>query len=192
MIAIADAIGGDWPERARRAALALSGGRREESAGIELLADLKAIFDARQVDSAHTSKEIVEALVAMEERPWPEWSHGKPLTTRQLATLLDPFKVKPRTIRTATGTPKGYHLVDFADAFARYVPRPPFPSATPPQPQKAAVSEPTRSATADNDVADENAAETAENRQCCGVADENPRDDDDDYFGDLEDGRTGP
>ena len=49
MLAIADAIGGDWPERGRRAALAISGGRREESAGIELLADIKAIFDARQV-----------------------------------------------------------------------------------------------------------------------------------------------
>ena len=81
MIAIADAIGGDWPERARRAALALSGGRREESAGIELLADIKAIFDAqagRRSDKL-TSKEIVEALVAMEDRPWPEWS------TRQAA-----------------------------------------------------------------------------------------------------------
>jgi putative DNA primase/helicase len=174
MIAIANVIGGEWPERARGAAMALSGGRREESAGIELLADIKAVFDTRQIDRL-TSKDLVEALGAMEDRPWPEWSRGKPLTARQLARLLEPFKIKPKVIRQAHGTPRGYELGAFADVFARYViPDPPSPTATPQQPQEAAISEPITSATAENDVAETNGPETAEDGQCCGVADESP------------------
>ncbi len=56
----------------------------------------------------------------MEERPWVEWKNDKPITPRQIAKLLEQFKVKPDTIRTAVGTAKGYMLEDFTDAFARY------------------------------------------------------------------------
>jgi hypothetical protein len=46
LLAIADAIGGDWPERARKAAVALVGAARdaEPSLGIRLLADTKTVF----------------------------------------------------------------------------------------------------------------------------------------------------
>ena len=137
LLAIADAAGGDWPGRARRAAVELSGGPREETAGVEVLEDIRAIFDDKQATGL-SSAEIVEALSKMEDRPWPEWSQGKPITTRQLAKLLEPFKIRPATIRLSiTGKPtaKGYTLADFADAFARYIPEiPPFRSVTPSQP----------------------------------------------------------
>ncbi len=48
-----------------------SGGRREESAGIELLADLKAILDAKRVDRL-TSKEIVEAPHVRDHHATPD------------------------------------------------------------------------------------------------------------------------
>jgi hypothetical protein len=37
--------------------------------------------------------------------------------------LLAPFAIAPATIRTAAGTPKGYLLAQFEDAFARYLPK---------------------------------------------------------------------
>ena len=62
------------------------------------------------------------ALIAIEGRPWAEWKAGKPITANGLARLLAPFAIAPGTIRTGTGTPKGYQLAQFEDAFARYLP----------------------------------------------------------------------
>ena len=59
--------------------------------------------------------------MAIEGRPWAEWKAGKPLSANGLARLLAPFGIAPATIRTATGTPKGYQLTQFEDAFARYL-----------------------------------------------------------------------
>jgi hypothetical protein len=66
---------------------------------------------------------LVEALVAIEGRPWAEWKSGKPITANGLARLLAPFRIAPATIRTGDRTAKGYHFAQFEDAFARY-PRP--------------------------------------------------------------------
>src|SRR3989442_564274 len=58
-----------------------------------------------------------------EGRPWPEWRDGKPITPRQLAALLRPYEIVPRTIRLDDdSTAKGYHLEAFAEAFDRYLP----------------------------------------------------------------------
>ena len=69
-----------------------------------------------------SSNELVAALIAIEGRPWAEWKAGKPLSANGLARLLAPFGIAPATIRTGTGTPKGYQLAQFEDAFARYLP----------------------------------------------------------------------
>ena len=59
-----------------------------------LLEDVRRIFTER--DAEHiTTADMISALVAMEDRPWPEWRHGKPITPRQLAKLLEPFDIKP-------------------------------------------------------------------------------------------------
>jgi hypothetical protein len=47
----------------------------EQSAGIVLLEDVRAIFTERAADRL-TSVELIEALVGMEHRPWPEWEDG--------------------------------------------------------------------------------------------------------------------
>ena len=120
LIAIADVAGGEWPLRARQAAETLSAGRSEQSAGIMLLEDLRALFAARGTDRL-PSAEIVEALGNMEDRPWSEWKAGRPITVRQLARLLEPFGVSPNSIRTGTGTIKGYLLSQFDEPFRRYL-----------------------------------------------------------------------
>jgi hypothetical protein len=94
----------------------------DNSAGVMLLADIKAMFADASIDRL-ASETICDKLSKMENRPWPEWQHGKPITTRQMAKLLKPFKISPGSIRLADGkTPKGYHLGAFADAFSRYLP----------------------------------------------------------------------
>jgi putative DNA primase/helicase len=105
----------------------------------------------------------------MEDRPWPEWRHGKPITVRQVARLLKPFGITPGTIRTQDSTPKGYYLTAFDDAFSRY---PPISSATTPQPiaTKASSENPVRHKA--NDVADEKSPKPAVGNVCGSVADE--------------------
>ena len=57
----------------------------------------------------------------MEDKPWPEWSKGKPITQNAIARLLKPFHIMPGTTHIG-GTPKGYYLKAFSDAFRRYLP----------------------------------------------------------------------
>ncbi len=123
LIAIADQAGGEWPELARKAALALSGGRDadDSSRGTMLLHDIRAVFVERGVDRIG-SDDLVKTLRAMEGRPWAEWRHGQPITSNRVASLLKPYGVNPTTLRLPGGERlKGYALAEFADAFARYL-----------------------------------------------------------------------
>jgi hypothetical protein len=122
LLAIADAVGGPWPERARAAALSLSAGdsREDESLGVKLLADIRAVFEERGVDRL-PSIEVCRALNALDESPWGDLK-GRPLDARKLAFLLRPHTVRPSTIRVGDETVKGYTREAFADAWARYLP----------------------------------------------------------------------
>jgi putative DNA primase/helicase len=121
LLAIADLAGGPWPEQARAAALALScGDEKTRGLGIELLGDIRGVFEKRSVDRL-SSEDLVLALVGLEERPWVEY-RGKPVTMAKLARLLRPFGVVSGTIRLPDGTAKGYLLDQFTDPFARYLP----------------------------------------------------------------------
>ncbi|MCH7810781.1 MAG: DUF3631 domain-containing protein, partial [Chloroflexi bacterium] len=121
LFGIGDAAGGDWPERARRAAITLStgGDRDDESLGILLLRDVKAIFDNRDTDRL-PSADIVSALLADEGAPWGDL-RGKELDVRRLARLLKRYKIKPHVIRIGDETPRGYDAADFTDAWNRYL-----------------------------------------------------------------------
>ncbi|MBI4524378.1 MAG: DUF3631 domain-containing protein [Deltaproteobacteria bacterium] len=123
LLAIADVAGGHWPDIARTAAAALSGNvdEGENSALIQLLEDLRKLFDSRGVDRL-TSSEVVEALAAMTDRPWPEWKRGKPITERGLARLLAPLEVRPSQLWINGGNVRGYNREIFEDAFSRYIP----------------------------------------------------------------------
>jgi putative DNA primase/helicase len=150
LVAIADLCGGTWPEEARKAALALSGSTDEVEthSGIQLLADLRDLFDEHQTDRL-ASKRVVEALTAMEGRPWPEYRMGKPLTENQLAKILKPFEVRPKGIRLPDGkTPRGYLRADLEDSFSRYL------ASEPQQPQQVNVDGPsTQSADRNSEAA---------------------------------------
>lgn len=121
LLAIADHAGGEWPRLAREAAVALSGDDTLEadSARAMLLEDLRELF--ADLGPRLASKTITERLAIREERPWPEWKSGKPITPRQLASLLRPFGVKPRGLRIGEKPEKGYSREDLEDAFSRYL-----------------------------------------------------------------------
>lgn len=169
LLAIADLAGGPWPQRAREAALALSNGEdRTEAAGVLLLSDLRDLFQEKQADRL-TSAEIVERLITLEDRPWPEWYHGKPLTVRQLARLLRPFGVAPQTVRFGSQTAKGYELVTLQDSFSRYPP--PFSSVTPSQVNDDRGFSDFRSVTGEKDVTDEKLTKPLSIKGCDVVTD---------------------
>src|SRR4029450_8810401 len=84
LLAIADAAGGDWPERARRVLVAMAGVNDDQSTGAMLFAAPRDIFSNREAYPL-PSTELAEALVATEGRPWAEWRHGKPITANSLA-----------------------------------------------------------------------------------------------------------
>ncbi len=122
LFAIAELAGGDWPTRARKACLALTGEDPDDGRiGTKLLADLKAIWGA---DEEHLfSTTIIERLCKIEESPWLEWGRErKPITQRGLAELLRPYRVKPKTVRErgVEKTSRGYSRSELADPWTRY------------------------------------------------------------------------
>jgi putative DNA primase/helicase len=176
LVAIADLAGGEWPARARRAAEALSAADSERAAGELLLEDIRAIFRGRGVDRL-PSTELVQALGEMEHRPWPEWSKGKPITSRQVAKMLGSFGVPTnRTIRLTSGkTAKGYELHWFREAFARYLPEdPPSDRSHGNNPQKSAKNDLFHRSQAEADVTDGNGQNPRNSAPCDGVTDEIP------------------
>ena len=123
LIAVADAIGGDWPAQARAAGVAMVTASKdvEPSLGIRLLTDLRQVFG--EADEL-SSKSILHGLIALEESPWGSL-HGKPLDERGLAKRLREYGVKSRSIRIGETTPKGYRREDMFEAWERYLPASP-------------------------------------------------------------------
>jgi hypothetical protein len=126
LIAIADLAAGEWPERARAAATAMtqaeSQQEEESTASVRLLADLREVFDQAAADALYTTT-ILERLHMIDDAPWADW-YGHPLTTRDLAKLLRPYQAISKNIREyGTGEPrKGYTRTDLHEPWSRYLP----------------------------------------------------------------------
>lgn len=120
LFAVADAAGGDWPARARKAAVALVADSKEStpSLGIRLLSDLRQVFGDRD---AMSTDDILSSLQGLEEAPWGELVAGKPLNARGLARRLAEYGVKSKTVRIGGTTHKGYSREDLGDAWSRYL-----------------------------------------------------------------------
>jgi len=134
LLAIAELAGGEWPARARRAALELSGvgAVDAEAESTMLLEDILAVFEGAAVDRMK-SDDLTMALSGMLDRPWHTIDRGRAILPAGVARLLKPYGIKPRTIRIKEEdtTAKGYYRSDFDDAFSRYLPPKP---VTPSQP----------------------------------------------------------
>lgn len=120
LLTVADLAAGEWPERARVAAVALVAESKREpvSLSIRLLKDLWSIFGDREAMSTET---ILAALHAMEEAPWSDW-HGKPITPRGLAAQPRKYEISSKPVRIGDFHGKGYTRADLWDAWTRYLP----------------------------------------------------------------------
>jgi putative DNA primase/helicase len=140
LLAVAGVLGGDWPSRARDAAVVVSRFQTdaEDDLPVRLLTDLAHIFDRTHADRI-ASALLVRALVELPERPWAAHAHGKPLTELQLSMLLRPFGVQPRQWgegpKAFHRSVRGYCLSDLKPVFANYVEEPGTPGTpgTPPR-----------------------------------------------------------
>jgi hypothetical protein len=119
LLAIADAVGGEWPARSRVAAAELvsQSKRGTPSLGVRLLADVRQVFGDGERMSTDA---ILKALHAIEEAPWADL-RGKPLDARGLAMRLKPYGIGSKTLREGEATFKGYESADLADAWQRYL-----------------------------------------------------------------------
>lgn len=175
LLAIADCIGGKCPETARLAAKHLSETEQDEdsaSAATILLADIQDIFETDKSERIST-EDLLTKLHAMEDRPWPEWNRGKPISPRQISRMLKPFGIAPQTLRMgyASKPKKGYALEQFHDAFARYLSD---LSVTGKQVNQNNGIDENLSVTNGAAVTDENSEKALENKDCYAVTDKTP------------------
>jgi Protein of unknown function (DUF3631)/Domain of unknown function (DUF3854) len=188
LLAIADAAGGEWPQRARRSLVELCAGAQfdDRSVGVMLLSDVRHVFHPRDEQGNAspaleriTSADLVKALCDMEDRPWPEWGKGqKPLTQPALAHLLARYDIRTRNIRFPDRVLKGYEREAFDEAWGLYL-----PPDSPSPPLQTATAATTRMNTGENgDFATatakpcsgpKNEASASEDAACSGVAAEN-------------------
>jgi hypothetical protein len=128
LLAIADAAGGEWPERAREAAVSLVTASKENSPslGVQLLSDLRKIFGEAQ---AMTTEDALTKLISIDESPWGDL-RGRPLDSRGMSNRLRPYGIAPKTIRQGASTAKGYRRDDLHDAWQRYLPASPSEAET--------------------------------------------------------------
>jgi hypothetical protein len=122
LISIADALGhGD----AAREAMSQFDGRYEEAPGVLILRDIKSVFGDSH---AMHSKALAEALQKIETSPWFDWKgkdgsyQSHPINPNDIARLLRPFQIRPRSVEIGSVNLKGYHRDDFREAWAAYCP----------------------------------------------------------------------
>jgi len=121
LIKIADAAGGTWPTRAREAALMFTTHNAEQAVTkhVQLLWDIRRVFDMIATPKVATA-DLIDGLCRLDESRWNEYNFGRPITDRQMASLLGEFEVKSKDIRTSDGIRRGYDAADLMDAWERH------------------------------------------------------------------------
>jgi hypothetical protein len=131
LVAIADCFGPAWARRAREAAVTFAHAYHDEDAGVILLSDIRDIYTRTGADRI-ASIDLITALLEIDESGWSDyrgaWDDQAPrkLTQGEMARLLRPFRIKPRSIWLATKrhkgatSRKGYYRSQFEDAWDRY------------------------------------------------------------------------
>src|SRR5215468_11732326 len=132
LLHIADAIGGNWPQRARNAIVAafkLS----QDNAPVQALSDVRAWFYLKNNPEYLFTRDLLPLLTSMDYRPWGSWTNK---SGRKLGKLLFTFGIFSRSLKFEENGKekkiKGYVLKDFKDAWERYLP--PIDPAEAPQP----------------------------------------------------------
>jgi hypothetical protein len=120
LLAIADLAGGNWPELARQAAVALAAAAQDTNPIGSLLLDIFLLFASHQADRMFT-RQLVQSLNCYADRPWADMRNGKEINDQWLSHQLRPYGIQPRTLRIGELRAKGYFKDDFQDVFRRYI-----------------------------------------------------------------------
>jgi hypothetical protein len=120
LLALAELAGPAWAEKARAAAIALTGGSQERNPISSLLMDILAVF-AREKGGRVFSRKILGWLSASPDRPWATLRKGRELTEMWLAQQLKPYGVQSRTIRIGEEVGRGYMEDEMKEVFRRYI-----------------------------------------------------------------------
>ena len=105
LFAIADLAGDEWRQRARTAALMVSGETEEsdDSVLVDLLKEFHEIFNSCDRIS---STDLVKRLSDNPEGRWVEYGQArKPITQRQVARILSPIKIRPNSVKLQAAAP---------------------------------------------------------------------------------------
>lgn len=124
LLAVANLAGGDWPERARVAAVALVAASRQRtpSLGVLLLRDIRTAFTAVGQDRL-TTVQLLSELNRMDESPWSTIRRGESLDSRGLSQRLNKYGIGSKQHVGERGV-RGYTQAQFEDAWKRYLPSP--------------------------------------------------------------------
>jgi hypothetical protein len=124
LFAVADAAGGEWPRRARRAAvtLARSIDVEDDSPSMQLLDDAsRVILRLPAFGDRVRTEDLLQALRRLPEAPWSDYE-GKPLTPHKFAGLLRPYGLRSKLVRVGDERKHGYLRQEFSNVFDRYLP----------------------------------------------------------------------
>jgi hypothetical protein len=134
LLAVADLAGGEWPELAREAAVALVKVNRETppSLKLRLLQDSRLVFFQNLQEAARArpkgllTEMVLSELHDLEDAPWKTINKGEPFTTVELRNRFFDYGVEPEQLRPYPGDNhtqrRGYPLGPFALAWRRYLP----------------------------------------------------------------------
>ncbi|MCA3269985.1 MAG: DUF3631 domain-containing protein [Thalassospira sp.] len=174
LLAIADAAGGVWPQKALQALYTLTGAaKRYQQLTLpqQLLADVKAIFEDDPRSFIPTT-DLIATLHKRDERPWRTYKHNG-LTPESFAYLLREYGVKTKQVRLGQTPVRGLNRSDMVHIFTRYTGADThsggisdFQPVTPLQPNDSDGLSYT--ATCDT-VTGQEALEATENKECNGV-----------------------
>jgi putative DNA primase/helicase len=124
LFAIADLAGGDWPERARAAAVKLDRQHTAPSLGRQLLAVFYDLFN--QCGDEVTSRQVERAALVYSDEFANYKNRGRGINKWEVSHLLRPYNIAPGFVhpRGRALSDRGYHAEQFRIVFKHYLGKP--------------------------------------------------------------------
>ena len=128
LLMIASVAGGDWPDHARRATIALAADRDDDDQQDVGTLALQHVWEVVGPAGRLPTADVLRHLVTKEEGPWARWWEASVAKDElkspaaRLARLLKPFGVKPAQLWIGGTKHRGYDADDFrTDTVAVYL-----------------------------------------------------------------------
>jgi len=133
LLAIAELAGAEWTGKTYQAAIFLSHQEKDSIAiGAQLLRDTQKIFQHNNAEKIPTQM-LITALCKDEELPWNTYNNEKPITSKQVSSMLKQYGIQSKNIRLEPDNVlKGFERKQFEDAWNRYLPLIPSENAATP------------------------------------------------------------